>query len=344
MLFSLTPNLRCPSMKNPHNRLESLLLIMKKPFIIMATIGSITFSLAWASTVLAGIETSFLYSLSNFDGPIGYNWANIAIDAERNEIYIAGAGTKDVRVFNDYGMEIYRFNDDDHLISAIDLAVKEDGNIFLLSRNGLGSSVLLYNFRGEYVSHLEFKNFPPDFSDFNADRLIYREGLLYLVDSNSLRIVVTDADCSFRKGYDLRPLTEPFVREKEKGSDASMGGFSVDHDGNMLFTIPPYFLAFKLSPDRKIVAFGRPGSAPGRFGIVGGIVADGSDHYYVADRLRSVVLIFDKDFNFLKEFGYRGFRSDNLMGPNDLALDSKGRLYVSQVRDRGVSVFQITYK
>jgi len=320
------------------------MISVRQKFLMVTLIMSFACFFAYSNNVSAEVETSFLFSLSNFNGPIGYNWANIAVDEERNEIYISGASTTDVRVFNDHGMEIYRLDADDHLNSAIDLAVKEDGNIFLLSRNGLGVSVFLYNFRGEYLSNLEFKNFPPDFSDFNADRLVYREGLLYLLDSNSMRIVVTDAHCSFRNGYDLRPLTEPFVREKQKGSDAGVGGFSVDHEGNILFTIPPYFLAFKLSPDRQIVAFGSPGSAPGRFGIVGGIVADGRDHYYVADRLRSVVLIFDEDFNFLKEFGYRGYRSDNLMGPNDLALDSKGRLYISQVRDRGVSVFQITYK
>jgi hypothetical protein len=331
-------------MKNLPNRLKSLMLTKKK-FSIFTLFISIAILLACTSNVRAEIETSFLFSLSNFNGPIGYTSANIAVDAQRNEIFILGSGTRDVRVFNEHGMEIYRFNDDDHLNSAIDLAVKEDGNVFVLSRNFSGSRVFLYNFRGEYVSGLEFKNFPPDFSAFSADRLVYRGGLLYLLDSNSMRIAVTDADCSFRNGYDLRLLTEPFIRDKRKTEVVPfVGGFSVDREGNMLFTVPTYFYAFKLSPDRQIVGFGDPGSSPGRFAIAGGIVADGRDHYYVADRLRSVVLIFDKDFHFLKEFGYRGYRSDNLIGPNHLALDSQGRLYISQLRDRGVSVFQVTYK
>jgi len=327
-----------------NDNISKLFILAKYKVLIIILIISILSVELLSNTVMAEVETSFLFSLSNFNGPIRYNWANIAIDAERNEVYIASASTRDVRVFNDYGMEIYRFDDDDHLNSAIDLALKDDGNILVLSRNSSGPSVFLYNFRGEYLSDLEFKNFPSDFSDFAADRLVYREGLLYLLDSNSMRIVVTDGDCSFRNGYDLRPLIDPLIPEKNKGRDAGVGGFSVDHAGNMLFTIAPYFLAFKLSPDRQIVAFGQPGSAPGRFGIVGGIVADDRNHYYVADRLRSVVMIFGEDFNFLKEFGYRGYRSDNLIGPSDLALDSKGRLYISQLRDRGVSVFQITYK
>jgi hypothetical protein len=76
---------------------------------------------------------------------------------------------------------------------------------------------------------------------------------------------------------------------------------------------------------------------------VGGIVADERGNYYVADRLRCVVLIFDKDFRFQKEFGYRGANPENLIGPRNLVLDTGGRLYVSQLRSRGVSVFKINY-
>jgi hypothetical protein len=59
--------------------------------------------------------------------------------------------------------------------------------------------------------------------------------------------------------------------------------------------------------------------------------------------LKSAILIFDKDFRFQSEFGYRGPRPGNLNGPRNLALDSQGRLYVSQL-GKGISVFQITYK
>ncbi|UCF09877.1 MAG: hypothetical protein JSW65_07420, partial [Candidatus Bipolaricaulota bacterium] len=62
---------------------------------------------------------------------------------------------------------------------------------------------------------------------------------------------------------------------------------------------------------------------------------------YVADTLRCVVMVFDRDFNFQMEFGYRGPRPDNLIGPRNLATNGRSKLYVSQVRRRGVSVFEI---
>ena len=112
----------------------------------------------------------------------------------------------------------------------------------------------------------------------------------------------------------------------------------------MLFTVPVLFRAYKLTPDHKLSGFGRPGSAPGRFNVVGGIVADDQGYYYVADRLKSAILVFDKDFKFQIEFGYRGIKPHNLIGPKNLGLDNEGKLYVSQLSSKGVSVFKITHK
>ena len=91
------------------------------------------------------------------------------------------------------------------------------------------------------------------------------------------------------------------------------------------------FKAFQLSPDKKLASFGRSGSAPGRFGVVAGIVTDSRGNVLVADKLKSVVMVFDKNFDFLTEFGYRGSRPENLVVPDDLADRRAG----SRVCDAG---------
>jgi hypothetical protein len=53
-------------------------------------------------------------------------------------------------------------------------------------------------------------------------------------------------------------------------------------------------------------------------------------------------MAFDKDFSFLTEFGFRGAGPGNLIGPRELAADNGSRIYVTQLRRRGVSVFQIS--
>jgi DNA-binding beta-propeller fold protein YncE len=293
-----------------------------------------------ASPVQAGVEMSYLYRLSNFSGPIPFNWASIYVDRERNEIYVSDTQQGDVRIFNDQGMEIYRFGDDGRLGTVLGVAVDDAGDIFALTRNSAGTVLRRCDFRGEPVSDIVLQGLPAPYSGFEPTHIAYRQERLYLLDTGAKKIVISDTRGIFLKGYDLQRLLN--IGAKSRGL-TDVGGFSLDPDGNILFTIPSLFSVFILSPDGEISGFGRPGSAPGRFGIVGGIVADDKGNYYVADRLRCVVLVFDKNFQFRKEFGYRGYGPENFIGPRHLGLDTRGRLYVSQVNRRGISVFDLSY-
>lgn len=291
--------------------------------------------------VQAQVQASFLYRLSNFSGPVPSNWATISIDEAHDEIYVTDSQAGIVRIYNDRGMEVFRFGDDWSLGMALAAAARNDGNILVLTRRQTGTAILICNYRGETLADLDLQEFPPEFSGFSPTDMFYRHGRIYLLDNNSLRLAVTDSNGFFLTGYDLGALMEI---EEKKRNVTQIGGFSVDSAGNIYFTVPVLFSAFKLSADGQLSGFGKPGSAPGRFNVVGGIVADDRGLIYVADRLKSAVLIFDQDFKFLHEFGYRGRRSSNLMAPNDLGLDTAGRLYVSQLASMGVSVFKIVYK
>ena len=287
------------------------------------------------------VQTSFLYRLSNFSGPVPSNWATISFDEARDEIYITDSQSGIVRIYNNQGMEVYHFGDDLNMGLVLASEVRNDGNILVLTRKGPWPTIVICNFRGEYLAELALQNFPDDFSGFSPTGMHYRNGRLYLLDNNSLKLAVTDSNGFFLSGYDLGAMLDI---DPQKRNTTQIGGFSVDRAGNIYFTVPVIFSAYRLSTDGKLDFFGKPGSAPGRFNIAGGIVADDQGYIYVADRLKSAVLIFDKNFKFLHEFGYRGRKSYNLISPNDLGLDTQGRLYVSQLASIGVSVFNIIYK
>jgi len=293
------------------------------------------------AAVQAQVETSFLYRLSNFSGPVPSNWATISIDETRDEVYVTDSQAGIIRVYNDRGMEVYRFGEDLNAGMVLSAAARNDGNILVLTRNASRSSIVICNFRGESLAQLALQNFPPDFADFSVTDMVYRDTRLYLLDNDTLRLVVTDSNGFFLSAHDLGALLE--IEEKKRIA-TQIGGFSVDRYGDIFFTVPVLFSAFKLSRDGQLAGFGKPGSAPGRFNVVGGIVADDQGYIYVADRLKSAVLIFNREFKFLYEFGYRGRKPDNLIAPNDLGLDAEGRLYVSQLASIGVSVFKIIYK
>jgi len=53
-------------------------------------------------------------------------------------------------------------------------------------------------------------------------------------------------------------------------------------------------------------AFGKSGRAMRESGAVANIATDEMGYIYVSDRLRSAVLVFDRDLRFQTEFGYPG--------------------------------------
>ncbi len=289
-------------------------------------------------SVMANVSATYLYSLSNFTGKIPYSTTRISVDKNKGEIYVIYENL--LKVFNPAGMEIYNFGEDLDVGQILDLAVDPNGDLLLLTVKDSKETLVQCNYRGDPVSRRDLKNLPPEFSGFVATRLVCQGDSLYFASGEGMKIVITDLEGNFKKGYDLISLLE--LKEEERGNMEILG-FGVDGNGNILFTIPVLFKAFMLSNEGKIAYFGKPGGAPGKFNIVSGIVRDSKGNFLVVDRLKSAVMIFDEKFNFVTQFGYRGLKPENLLAPDEIAIDSNDRIYVTQGRKNGVSVFKLTY-
>jgi len=293
---------------------------------------------------LQAISGTFLYNLSNFTGTIPYSWPRVRVDKENHEVYVLYQNL--IRVFNESGMEIYSFGEQLDVGSIVDMEIDKEGDIILLSykwsefRKKNNFQITRCNYRGEPVSKIEIKNIHPKFSEFLPNRMVYKSGELYLASLSSMMVAIVDENGNFKKGFDILPMLE--LEEKEK-ADAMMDGFWVDQEGNILFSVPPLFRVYKLYSDGKIEYFGRPGSSPGRFNIVAGIVTDRRGNILAVDKLKCSIMVFDKNFKFITQFSSRGYKPGYLISPDDITIDGKDRIYVTQGAKRGVSVFKLTY-
>ena len=284
------------------------------------------------------VKAGYIYTLSGFTGPLRNDFSRVAVDRERNEVYVLYQDT--IRVFNDSGMEIYQFGDDLALGHIVDLAVDEPGDILLLVYRERGTVIVRCDYRGRPRSEITFKGLPDAFSEFVADRMAFWRGTFHLASTMGLKVVMVDRDGNFTKGYDLFPMFE--LEEKDRGN-VEIGGFSVDAQGNILMTVPVLFRAFVLSPDGTLNWFGKASSAPGGFNITGGISRDSKGNFLIIDRLKSSVQIFDPKFTFVTQFSTRGYKPGQLIFPADLAVDGRDRVYVTQMGKRGISVFTLQY-
>jgi DNA-binding beta-propeller fold protein YncE len=318
--------------------------------------GGLLFAGAASVTEEGKVSASYLYTLSNFTGTYPISWAKIGIDQARNEVYVVSL-TK-IKIFNDTGMEIYTFNETGELGWVNDVAVHSSGDIIVLAyRPQVGHNELIRcDFRGEPISTIELKELPAEYAGFNPNRVVAQGDSLYLANTNEMKVIVTDDAGVFRKVYDIAPIIQKDIETEFAGDekqidrelikekqDAGMTGFSVDSEGNILFTNSALARVYRLSMEGTLRSFGHRGSSPGKFGVPADVATDATGKYLlVADTLRCAVLVFDKDFRFVTEFGMRGFKPNNLVGPMYIAVDNKNRVYVSQLRNRGVNVYQIS--
>lgn len=311
--------------------------------------------------VQAQTSASYLYRLSDFSGPVASMWARIAVDQAKGEIYTLNRSDSVIQIFNDTAMQVFDCGEDLALASSVDIAAAENGELFVLYRSP-AATVRHLNYRGELINEFKIVAAEQGLHRFNPVYLDYKGGNLYLADAEKMQVVVASTEGGIEHSFDFRKQIEGQIRAAMKNEDlretqrkrledkltalkgADLTGFSVDTKGNIYFTIAPLFAAFRATDKAELEEFGTPGGAPGKFGVIASISADSEGNIFVSDRLRCVVLMFDTKFNFLTEFGYRGEQPDNLVVPDDIAIDERtGRIYVAQAANLGVSVFSITH-
>jgi DNA-binding beta-propeller fold protein YncE len=283
-----------------------------------------------------------VFTLSNFSGSIPYNNVRLAVDRSRGEVFVLDLHDCDIRVFNGVGMEVYRTGSYRVLGFPLDLALRDDGGIDLLVRDGDRRTVHRCDYRGEPVSVVEFTGVPEGFSDMRPDRILWKGGHLYVVDTDSLRVAVYDGGGRYERGYMLADVLEPAEQQDRGNAENAMFGFTVDREGRLFFTIPTLFSVYRVSVDGRVETFGEAGSSPGKFSIVSGIAVDEDGYIYLSDRNRSVVMIYGPDLKFRYEFGYRGLGPGGLIVPRDLDVDGTGKVYVAQMGSRGIKAFRVS--
>jgi hypothetical protein len=279
------------------------------------------------------VMVTYLYNLSNATGQIPFNAPALAYDESNHELFVHD---NLIHVFNESGMETFAFGNDPEVGGMGAIAALEDGDLLALTSRDGKPTLTRCNFRGEFVARIEITGVPPELANFRAGTMRYRNGRVYLPNLGETTIVVVGLDGKFQKFFDVAAM----LQLPDKRADLGFKGFNVDKSGNMLFTIQPLFHAYRLTLEGQIKEFGQRGSAPGKFNIVGGIAADENGYLYVSDILKSAVLVFDPEYRWIKEFGYRGRRPGSLTAPVEIEA-ANGKLYVSQYGRRGVAVFKI---
>ena len=281
-----------------------------------------------APAAQAGLRAEFLYELVDAGGTLQLSWATPVWDEANGELYVVDRSTGLVNVFNHNGVVVFQFGEDLGAVHATGVLPLEGGDLLVLGGTDKeGWKLVRCNYRGELLREVLVQGLPAAFArTFSPSVLRQSLGKVYLGDLANKKVAVVSPSGLVADTFDLAALMKLSARAS---ADNELRSINVDPLGNILFTAPTLFAAFVLSPEGELRTFGSRGSAPGKFNIVGGIAADEQGRLFVTDLLRSVVMVFDREFNFQGEFGYRGSSAVSLTSPLDLAI-AGDQLFVSQ--------------
>lgn len=283
-------------------------------------------------------KATFIHKLSDFSGSKPFNSSRLKADPAKGEVYVINGDS--VSVFNASGMEIFRIDSDASIGSIVDIAVTSEKKLMMLVNKNSRVQLLLCNYRGEQLGEIPLKGLPPELKDFTPSRIYDRDKRLYLVSMSGMRLVVTDEQGTFIRAVDLA-LAAGYTEQER--NDSGLGGFTLDRDGGFVFTVPAMAKLHTLNSDgTNGKVYGRRGSRPGLFSVPVGVAVDRDGNYLVVDKLRCVVMVFDRNFALITEFAKRGFGPGDVIAPDDLIVDSGNRAYISNLRKRGVVVYQLS--
>lgn len=169
----------------------------------------------------------------------------------------------------------------------------------------------------------------------NSCEILFKEGN-YLLYRFTGRDEVTDLATQNKAVPESLPTAVPIV---EKLADAQQikldirtpRGIAVDRSGNIFVTDPGNAMVSKLSSSgESLSTIGAVGSGEGELKDPTAIVIDNADNIYIADGSQKRVAKYDPNGKFIENLDapQNGFKY-----PNDLALGSKGDLFIA---DRGI--------
>ncbi|HSK48096.1 MAG TPA: hypothetical protein VLA05_08865, partial [Coriobacteriia bacterium] len=272
----------------------------------------------------------FLFSITGtganrLQKPVG---VDVAPDGR---VYVVDFGKRRVSVFNPEGQFLFSFNKTkkETLRNPVHLQVK--GNeVWVTDRRLKG--IYVFGLDGKYIREFKPKNeklkWTPLALAFDAQGALRATDV---GDSLKHRLLYFSQDGS--RTVSLGETKQVDRLEAGPGAFYFPNGLAVADDGRV-------FVAD--GDNRRVQVFDEKGEFS-KFvdtsGVPRGLAIDAEKRLYVVDALAHTVDLYSLDGERLVSFGTRGFGPGEFNFPNDVALDDRGRIYVSDRENNQVQVW-----
>jgi DNA-binding beta-propeller fold protein YncE len=253
-------------------------------------------------------------------------------DPVMKEVYVTSRSR--VIVYTSDFFPVLALGKNRNLQSPYGVALDREGNLFVLQgpkEKGMPYRISVLNASLMWVRDIEIKGFQGE-EDFTPSRIsLDGNGHIYVVASFFPGVLILD------KEGKVLDVMAPVEDEKKVGiNDVALG-----EDGRIYLLSADSAKVYVYDSDRELLfSFGRKGGSSGKMSRpVGVAVDDRFNRIYVIDYMRHTVLVFSKEGNYLTEFGGMGWGDGWFQFPNDIEVDSLGRIIVADTFNNRVQVF-----
>lgn len=281
----------------------------------------------------------YLYSITGADRNALTKPIGVAV-GRGNRLYVVDFGTRTIKVFDTGGAYLFSFNAikdgaDTVLRNPVHLAVDGSGNVWVTDRRL--KSVYVFDQNGAFLRKFQPMNDPAFvWSPFGI--AVDAAGDVYVTDVPSVethRVVVFDSTGKLKKewgkaGQVTDAKADPGLFSYPNGLAVSSG------TGNAR----EVFVAD--SNNRRVQVFSPDGTFKRIIATEGtprGIALNDKKQLFVVDVLSHQIDIFSTTGQHLATFGENGFGPGQFQYPEDVTLDSAGKIYIADRENNQVQVW-----
>lgn len=252
--------------------------------------------------------------------------------SKNNRVYVVDFAKRRISVFTTNGRYLFSFNEagGDVLRNPVHLAVKDE-EVWVTDRRH--RTIFVYDLDG---------NFLREFDGDGGEDIGWTPLALGFSEAGELRVTDVGNTTQHRllyfsaegeRTHMVGSTHQALNLQDTPGGFYFPNGLAVASDGRVFVSD---------GDNRRVQVF----DAEGEFqafvdtsGVPRGIAIDSEERLYVADALAHTIDIYDLKGVRLAQFGSRGFGPGQFNFPNDIALDGRGRIYISDRQNNQVQVW-----
>ena len=256
----------------------------------------------------------------------------VMVTPPENDIYIIDSGR--ITIYTSDFFPVYTVKKGPHIQSPQGMALDAEGNIYIAQAASEGKprggiSVFRQCLKWERDIYLEGFEGAADFSPVRL--AVDKKGFIYVASSYFPGVLVLN------NGGRLVDIMAP----EERGKKAKLNNVTIDGEGRIYLLSETAGRVYVYDENRKFLSkFGEKGGSSGKLSRPKAItVDDRTGRKYIVDYMRHSVTVYDKESNFIYEFGGMGWREGWFQYPVDITIDSEGRIFVADLFNDRVQVF-----